>query len=54
MPKYCRHKCKRYGKLVRLYQDSPMTPTGVISWRCPICGLYDFEFPNNNVKKRKK
>ena len=50
--RYCKDKCTRYGKLVRLYQDGPMTPLGMISWRCPECGLYDFEFPEDTRKMK--
>lgn len=46
MERHCKHECKRYGELVTLYQDGPIAPNGIISWRCPECLLYDFEFTN--------
>lgn len=52
MQRYCKNKCKQWGKLVKLYQDGPIAPTGgKISWRCPKCGLYEFEFLDSSMTK---
>jgi len=54
MIRHCKNKCRIYGELVRLYQDGPISPTGMISWRCPICGLLDFEFCSQIEKDDKE
>jgi hypothetical protein len=47
--RHCKYKCTHLGKMVTLYQDGPVSPLGVIAWRCPECGLYDHEFPPRKV-----
>lgn len=45
----CKNKCKHYDNPYTLYQDGPMTPTGMITLRCSECGFLDFVFPGDDV-----